>query len=583
MKKRILIFVIVLVVVVSATGGGVYAYGKHKDTNTEVKVAPAVDMLSDMGYSENGMQTQGYVTNDLSQEVKYEKDKKIVKIYVNEGDQVKIDDPLVEYDLEDNRQAIEAKELTIQRIQNQINLTNKKLNALRALTPLSDAEAENEGDYGDDDEDDYSDDTLADDTPADDDPVDDDPSSDPVEPMDGDAYNYISTDAKSYDKKSDGSEKKPFRFLCTKQAYVLGSYLNYLRSNGYYAVFEVRKGNKTNGALITSWMVNGSTLQQVDDDVQFSVSTKAQIDRNKEEEEQRKAEEEEQRQQAEEERQAQEEAQQREARRQQRAAAQAAFEAKKNAATYDGQTYSQTDLADAIKEAEKSNRDADLELRKANLELEHLKKEAESGVVKSTINGTVKKVQDPENVNEKKPLIEVSGSDGLYVSGTINELLLDKVEIGQTVTATNEETNESVSAKITDVSKYPVSGNDYYGEGNPNASYYPFTAYIEDATNVHNGDYVDLNIDTSSTADTSSSRYLDGAFIRKENAQYYVMVRGKDKRLEKRYVQTGKKEYGSVEIKAGLKPTDYIAFPYGKNVKEGARTKEVSASELFGY
>lgn len=582
MKKRILIVVIVLAVVASAAGGGVYAYGKHKDGNTEVQVAPAVDMLYDMGYSENGMQTQGYVTNDLSQEIKYEKEKKIVKIYVNEGDQVKIDDPLIEYDLEENRQAIEVQELSIQRIQNQINLTNKKLQALRGLTPLSDAEAENEGDY-DDDYDDYGDEDPIDEEPIDDEPIDDDPSEEPIEPKDGDAYNYISTDAESYDKKSDGSEEKPFRFLCTKQAYVLGSYLNYLRDNSYYAVFEVREGNKTDGALITSWLVNGSTLQHVDDDVQFSVSTKAQIDRNKEEEEQKKAEEEERRQEEEEKRREQEEAQQRETRRQQREAQKAAFEAKKNAATYDGQTYSQTDLAEAIKEAEKTNRDADLELRKANLELEHLRKEAESGVVKATINGTIKQVQDLENVNEKKPLIEVSGSDGLYVSGTINELLLDKVEIGQTVTATNEETNESVVAKITDISKYPVSGNDYYGEGNPNASYYPFTAFIEDASNVHNGDYVSLNIDTSSTAETSNTRYLDGAFIRKENAQYYVMVRGKDNRLEKRYVQTGKKDWGAVEIKAGLKPTDYIAFPYGKNVKEGARTKEVSVDQIYGY
>ena len=31
----------------------------------------------------------------------------------------------------------------------------------------------------------------------------------------------------------------------------------------------------------------------------------------------------------------------------------------------------------------------------------------------------------------------------------------------------------------------------------------------------------------------------------------------------------------AIEIVSGLEPTDKIAFPYGKKVKEGAETKEV--------
>ncbi len=36
-------------------------------------------------------------------------------------------------------------------------------------------------------------------------------------------------------------------------------------------------------------------------------------------------------------------------------------------------------------------------------------------------------------------------------------------------------------ATITEISDYPVSGNSW-GEGNPNVSYYEYTAYIEDSS-----------------------------------------------------------------------------------------------------
>ena len=46
---------------------------------------------------------------------------------------------------------------------------------------------------------------------------------------------------------------------------------------------------------------------------------------------------------------------------------------------------------------------------------------------------------------------------------------------------------------------------------------------------------------------------------------------------------TGKALWGSyTEVLEGLTPDDYIAFPYGKNVTEGADTVESDLSELYG-
>ena len=73
---------------------------------------------------------------------------------------------------------------------------------------------------------------------------------------------------------------------------------------------------------------------------------------------------------------------------------------------------------------------------------------------------------------------------GLYISGTIAELDLETVKVGQTVTATDYETGNSYSGTITQIGTVPADSNGYYGDNNPNSSYYPYTAYIEDTTGL---------------------------------------------------------------------------------------------------
>ncbi len=57
--------------------------------------------------------------------------------------------------------------------------------------------------------------------------------------------------------------------------------------------------------------------------------------------------------------------------------------------------------------------------------------------------------------------------------------------------------------------------------------------------------------------------------------------KGENDRLTKQYVEVGKIVYGSYEIRSGLSMEDEIAFPYGKDVKEGARTESVDS--LYEY
>ena len=77
---------------------------------------------------------------------------------------------------------------------------------------------------------------------------------------------------------------------------------------------------------------------------------------------------------------------------------------------------------------------------------------------------------------------------------------------------------------------------------------------------------------------------LSKAFIREEDGVKYVFLRGEDGRLKRQEIQTGRIFWGDTyEIKSGITSEDWIAFPYGKNVREGARTKEGTINQLYGY
>ena len=138
------------------------------------------------------------------------------------------------------------------------------------------------------------------------------------------------------------------------------------------------------------------------------------------------------------------------------------------------------------------------------------------------------------------------------------------------------------TAVITEISEYPEEANNYfygYGNENTNASYYPFKAYVEVADGLTDSSPVTISI--SASASGLDTIYLQMAYIRSENGQSYVYKAGEDGKLKKQYVKTGQIIYSSyMEIKEGLTMEDSVAFPYGSDVKEGAKTK---SSDSGGY
>ena len=208
--------------------------------------------------------------------------------------------------------------------------------------------------------------------------------------------------------------------------------------------------------------------------------------------------------------------------------------------------------------------------RQAQADLKELQSELEDGVVYAKKDGTVTTVCDPANPpKDGTPFLQLSGASGLYISGTIGELDLDKVKVGQSVSAVNYMTGDTYKGTISEISNAP-SDSVNYGDSNPNSSFYGYTAYIENPQNLKKGDSLQLTIDTSSEG-SGSGLYIDKSFVRTEHGQSYI-YKDDNGKLKKQSVKTGRTLWDSyVEIKSGLTNDDYIAFPYG--VREGEKTK----------
>lgn len=241
----------------------------------------------------------------------------------------------------------------------------------------------------------------------------------------------------------------------------------------------------------------------------------------------------------------------------------------------------QEEINKQIKEKEDNIKSLNLEKRNCELEIKKLEQKVNGGVVNSTIDGTVKTVNDAEKAKlEGSPLIYVLGEDGIYVTGSVAETSLDKVQKGTVITVTSWESGEVRQAEITGIGATPVEGG--YFSGNPNMSYYPFTAVISEEANFKNGESVSISAESfTSSGEITEDIYLMQAFVREDQQGFYVFMKDENGLLKKQYVEIGRITDEAMEIKSGLSMEDEIAFPYGKDVKEGAKT--VSVETLYEY
>ena len=243
----------------------------------------------------------------------------------------------------------------------------------------------------------------------------------------------------------------------------------------------------------------------------------------------------------------------------------------------------QKDLAKAIVDKAQEVKEKEVNLRLAKLSLDKKTKELGDGNVYAEFDGTVKAVRNADEAyNNSEAVIELSGGGGYYVTGTLSEMELGSVKVGDTVSISSWMTGAACEGTIVSIDDYPTTSGNSWGDGNRNVSYYPFKVFVEEDAGLQANDYVDIQYQKAGTQEQGNSLYLQSWFIRTDNGKSYVMARNEDGRLEQRWVQTGRDLWGSyTQIRGGLTTDDYVAFPYGRDVVEGARTVEAAADELY--
>lgn len=242
--------------------------------------------------------------------------------------------------------------------------------------------------------------------------------------------------------------------------------------------------------------------------------------------------------------------------------------------------YTKEQLTRMIEDQRKTILDVKYKIKVAEAEYSIARREANDGNIYSEVDGKVVSVLTQEEAKEnQQPILKVSGGGGFYVSGSISELNRDKLQIGSEVTVTDYRNGGVYTGTVESVGDFPASGDNYYGNGNPNVSYYPFTVFVDESADLVGGNYVNIQY---SLNQGDGGIYLQNPFVRKENGESYVLVQGENGKLEKRAVKTGKSLWGSyIEILSGITMEDKLAFPYGKTVKPGAPTAEGDYSTLY--
>lgn len=538
------------------------------------------------GYWDNPSTSTGLVSNSDRQSVLYDASKTITQVFVQEGQQVNSGDPLLSYDLTTLQSAVDTSQLDVEKAQNAIALAEHELKKLLNTTPIPDVVEEPE---------------IQDHTPA---PLPGVPekngnglypyilslsqaeknftaykiyytSTTSEAPEKGPhekaslwkeeremkesnntcwywiEYTYTDGSTNAYDPKdvveyySDkqqipnkeiflaGTKQNPYVFkLSENQGFVYGKLFLDNANLNQYLRFDVYTND---GDIDSSWLVRCdkfTTIQSINEGDMYSV-----ISHTKEE--------------------------------------QKYVEVEQKPSQDLSSGYTEIELAKAIRDKKQELKTLDLGLKKAQLSLSENKALLNDGVIRakrSDIVRNIKKTSD--SLQDGNTFLEVAGGQGTYIKGSISELMLNQIKVGDTISAYCWTSGETFDAKIQSIDTVPSSNSNYNGSGNPNVRYYDFEAYAKDASKIQAGEYLELTF--NSAGDTTSSIWLSKAYVKQEGNKYYVLkdVHGK---LKKQYVTVGKIVWGdTMEIKDGLSDTDYIAFAYSKNAKEGVKTQKSS-------
>lgn len=248
--------------------------------------------------------------------------------------------------------------------------------------------------------------------------------------------------------------------------------------------------------------------------------------------------------------------------------------------------YTSAEIAVMRQEKETEIRDLDLVARMEKLRYDTMKQEMGSAVVTASISGTIIEMKTQEEAYASgSPILQISEGGSFYVTITLGEYERQKYKVGDLATISSwMNYGYSTYGTLVSVSDEPVqnSGYYYYGDGNPDVSVYEAVLTVPAEAKLQEGEWVGVSF-RGDQAQATGVLYLENAYIRDENGMSYVYRRNVQGLLEKVYIQTGTIQWGYTAVLSGLTEEDWIAFPYGKDVKDGAPTFEDAGESYDDY
>ena len=246
-----------------------------------------------------------------------------------------------------------------------------------------------------------------------------------------------------------------------------------------------------------------------------------------------------------------------------------------------GSPYTAAELRQMRDEKQKEIEEATLALKISRIDLEKKEKEIADGVVRSEIDGVVTAVRTEDEARESgEALLEISAGGGYYIRCTMSEMERGALTVGSTVNIQSWMTGTGCEGKVVEIGEYPTTDGYSYSSGNQNVSFYPFTVFVSGDQPLREDDYVSVTY--QSRPASLGTFFLQNQFIRTDGSRSYCFVRGEDGLLEERTIRTGRDLWGNyTEIRGGLSPDEFVAFPYGKNVVPGAKTEEAEAQSFY--
>ena len=259
--------------------------------------------------------------------------------------------------------------------------------------------------------------------------------------------------------------------------------------------------------------------------------------------------------------------------------------------------YTRAQIKKMIEDQEALIKDMEISVKVAKNEYEAAKKKKRDGRLYAEIDGTVTKIGKPsaegdeeETEEEDDPYREpspddnafavIEGAGGTEVICMVSELNLGKAEVGNTINIQSWNTGTSGTAVITRIEDEPIRYEGGLWGENPNNSTYRVHAKLDDPEDFELYDWVQVTLDNSAELgkQDSGSVYIPMAYVRREGGEYYIMKADNDNKLTKQYIRTGQISYAGayIEVKGGLTQSDRLCFPYGTDVKEGVRTRDTT-------